>query len=97
VIPGLRCELAAAPDPLWPWVMELARKLHDEGGHVAELTELPESLQRRDLVVDEPLLNRGDREIPRRGLDLRGQRLERGRRFACVHESMMDRRTDTET
>ena len=93
----LRGERAAAAHPLRLRVDELPRELADEGRHVAELAEPAEPLQRRDLVVEQALLDGGERELPGGGLDLGGELLQGGWGRAASHDSMMDRAADAQT
>ena len=96
VLTRLRRQPAAAPHALGPRVDELPRELDDERRHVAQLAEPSEALQRRNLVVDQALLDGCDGELPGRSLDLGGKLLEHGRRFANLHDSMMDRPADAQ-
>ena len=64
MVARLRGERAPAAQPLRLRVDELPGQLRDEGRHVAELTEPPEPLQRRQLVVAEAFLHGCDGQIP---------------------------------
>jgi coenzyme F420-0:L-glutamate ligase/coenzyme F420-1:gamma-L-glutamate ligase len=85
VVARLCGERAATTEPLRLRVDELPRELDDEGRHVPELSEAPEPLERRDLVLEEPLLDRRHRQVPGSCLDPRGQLFERDRRCARTH------------
>ena len=65
-------------------------------GHVAELPEPAEPLQRGDLVVQQAFLGSSERELPGGGLDLGGEHLERRWRRAGSHDYMMDRAREPE-
>ena len=89
----------AGPTP--PHVVQEVRQRYQEIGGSSPLLKWArrqaEALQRGDLVVDEALLDRGEREVPGRGLDLGGKLLQRRRRGTRSHDTMMDRRADTKT
>ena len=82
VITGLRGERAPDPQALRPGLQELSRELGDERGHVAELAEPPEPLQRGKLVGLQPLLDDVHSKLPCAGLNGRGKLFQHGRRLA---------------
>ena len=87
MVASLRCERAPAPEALGLRVDQLPRELDDERRHVSELPESPEALERRDLIVEEPLFHDRDGQVPGRRVDRGGELLERGYRCARAHHS----------
>ena len=73
MLPGLRGERAPPAQPLGLGLRQLSRELGDERGHVSQLAEPAEPLQRRELVVEKPLFDDRHGEIPAVRLDCGGQ------------------------
>jgi hypothetical protein len=76
VVADERGQLTSAAETPRLRVGELPGELRDEGRDVAELPFATEALERRHLVVAEPFLDDGERELPRGLTHLCGETLE---------------------
>ena len=77
VVAGLRGERAADSEAFGLRLQQLAAELRDEGRHVAQLAEAAESLERRQLVIEQPFLDHVHGKLPRAALDGRCELFER--------------------
>ena len=77
MVAGLHGECAADSEPFGLRLQELTGELGDEGRNIAQLAQAAESLERRQLVVEQPFLDDVHGKLPCAALDGRRELFER--------------------